>query len=177
MTMVRAVITTCRLSTLVVLAAWSFALAADPARTVILVRHAERAGGMGADTGISEAGRCRAEVLARMLADAGVRRVFVSEVARTAQTAQPLADKLSLRPEAIPAKDIDGLVANLRHGKPGGVALVVGHSNTLPEIISKLGGGSVPPIADDEYDNLFVVTLTDRNHASVVRLRYAGCRQ
>ncbi|HYW45799.1 MAG TPA: phosphoglycerate mutase family protein [Bryobacteraceae bacterium] len=177
MRLARAAITIRRLAALVLLAAWSSALAADPARTVILVRHAERAGGMSADVGISEAGRCRAESLARMLADAGVKRVFVTEVARTQQTAQPLADKLSLRPEVIPSKDIDGLVAKLRHGEPGGVALVVGHSNTLPEIISRMGGGTVRPIADDDYGNLFVVTLTAKSRVSVVRLRYAGCAQ
>lgn len=158
----------------VLLAAWSFALAAQPARTVILVRHAERAGGMSADVGISEAGRRRAEALARMLADANVKRIYTSEVARTGQTAEPLASRLHIRPEVVPAKDIEGLVAKLRAGAPDGVVLVVGHSNTLPEIIKLLGGGSVPPIGDSEYDRLFVATLTRPNQATVVTLRYAG---
>jgi len=157
------------------LAAWSCALAAQPAKTVILVRHAERAGGMSADVGISDTGRCRAQVLARMLADANVTRIYTTEVARTQQTAEPLAAKLHIRPEVVPAKDIEGLVAKLRAGAPDEVALVVGHSNTLPEIVKLLGGGSVPPIADSEYDRLFVVTLTHPNQATAVTLRYAGC--
>jgi broad specificity phosphatase PhoE len=161
----------------VLLAAWSFALAAQPAKTVILVRHAERAGGMSADVGISEAGRCRAEALARMLADANVKRIYTSEVARTAQTAEPLATKLHIRPEVVPAADIEGLVEKLRAGAPDEVVLVVGHSNTVPEIIKLLGGGSVPPIGDSEYDLLFVATLTHPNQATVVTLRYAGCGQ
>jgi broad specificity phosphatase PhoE len=158
----------------VLLAAWSFALAAQPARTVILVRHAERAGGTGADVGISDAGRRRAEALARMLADANVKRIYISEVPRTGQTAEPLASRLHIRPEVVPAKDIEGLVAKLRAGAPDEVVLVVGHSNTLPEIIKLLGGGSVPPIGDSEYDRLFVATLTRPNQATVVTLRYAG---
>jgi phosphohistidine phosphatase SixA len=161
----------------VVLAALGFTLVAQPVRTVILVRHAERAGGMGADAGISEAGRCRSEVLARMLADAGVKRIYVSEVARTGQTAEPLASKLHIRPEAVPAKDIEGLLAKLRAEAPGEVVLVVGHSSTLPEIIQRLGGGSVLPIGDSEYDRLYVVSLTNSNRATVVALRYAGCVQ
>jgi len=52
---------------------------------------------------------------------------------------------------------------------------VVGHSDTVPEIIKLLGGGSVPPIGDSEYDRLFVETLTPPNRATVVTLRYAGC--
>jgi phosphohistidine phosphatase SixA len=159
----------------VLLAAWSFALAAQPAKTVILVRHAERAGGMSAAVGISKAGRCRAEALARMLADANVKRIYISEVARTGQTAEPLASKLHIRPEVVPAKDIEGLVAKLRAGAPDDVVLVVGHSDTVPEIVKLLGGGSVPPIGDSEYDRLFVETLTPPNRATVVTLRYAGC--
>jgi phosphohistidine phosphatase SixA len=156
------------------IAAWSSALAATLPQTVILVRHAERSGGMGTDVGISDAGRCRAEALARMLTDAGIKHIYVSEVARTQQTAQPLANKLRLGPEVVPAKDIDSLVAKVR---TGGVVLVVGHSNTVPEIIKRIGGGTVQPIDDGEYDRMYVVTLTDPNHATVVTLHYAGCAQ
>jgi len=153
----------------------SAALGADAARTVILVRHAERDGGMSAEVGISAAGRCRAEVLAKMLADAGVKRIYTSEVARTQQTAAPLASRLQIRPEVIPAQDLDGLVTKLQASASDGAALVVGHSNTLPEIIRRLGGAAVPPIGDGEYDRLFVVTLMGANQAHVVTLRYAGC--
>ena len=57
------------------------------------------------------------------------------------------------------------------------VALVVGHSNTVPEIIERLGGGTVAPMADDEYDRLFLVTLTGPGQATVVTLHYRGCGQ
>jgi broad specificity phosphatase PhoE len=164
----------CRLAVPLV-ALWLTAQAAEPARTVILVRHAERAGGMSADAALSGAGRCRAEALARMLADAGVTHIYTSEVARTQQTAAPLAKRLAIRPEAIPAKDVGALVAKLRADPPGGVALVVGHGDTLPEIVRRLGGGTVPPVGDAEYDRLLVVTLGGGNQASVVTLRYAGC--
>ncbi len=157
------------------LAVWSAVAWAQPAKTVILVRHAERAGGTSPEVGISEAGRCRAEVLAGMLTDAGVTHIFTSEVARTQQTAAPLATKLNLKPEVVPAKDTDALVAKLRSGPAGGAVLVVGHSNTVPEIIEKLGGGAVAPIGDSEYDRLFVVTLTGSSQATVVTLRYKGC--
>ena len=39
------------------------------------------------------------------------------------------------------------------------------------------GGGDVPPIADDEYDRLYVVTLTGPGEAAVAMLRYPGCAQ
>jgi phosphohistidine phosphatase SixA len=167
---------TWRVAATFLIAGWcSCWAAAGAARTVVLVRHAERAGGMSADVGISKQGQCRAEALARMLADAGVNRIFVTEVARTAQTAEPLARKLGIRPEVVPAQDVAGLAAKLRAGPPGGAALVVAHSNTAPKIVHALGAGSVPPIADTEYDRLFVITLSNTKQASVVALRYPGC--
>jgi hypothetical protein len=54
----------------------------------------------------------RAEILAGMLADAGVRQIFTSEVGRTQQTAGPLAKKLNLTPEVVPAKEVGVIVAN-----------------------------------------------------------------
>ncbi len=166
---------TLRVRPLALMAVCLLARAADPARTVFVVRHAERAGGMSADVGISDAGRCRAETLARMLADAGVKAIYVTELVRTQQTAAPLAKKLGIRPEVI-AADID-VAARLRAREPGGSVLVVGQATTIPGIVKRLGGGDVPPIADDEYDRLYVVTLTGPGEAAVAMLRYPGCAQ
>jgi len=151
--------------------------AAEPTRTVILVRHAERAGGNDPSIGINEAGRCRATVLAGMLSDAKVKSIYTSEIARTQQTAEPLAQKLSIKPDVVPASDIDALVAKLRARTEEGTVLVVGHSNTLPVIVERLSGETEPPIGEREYDRMFVVTLIGPNQASVVVLRYPGCVQ
>ena len=155
---------------------WGFLIAAAPGRTVILVRHAERAGSTDPAVGINAAGRCRATVLATMLSDAKVRAIYTSEVARTQQTAAPLAEKLSIRPEVVPAKDVDVLTAKLRARAEEGTVLVVGHSNTVPAIVERLTGEAVPAIGDSEYDRMFVVTLGP-NQASVLALRYPGCSQ
>ncbi len=156
---------------------WAFMMAAEPVRTVILVRHAERAGGTDPSVGISEVGRCRAKVLAGMLADAKVQGIYTSEVARTQQTAEPLAQKLGIRPEVVPAKDIDILAAKLRASAAGATLLVVGHSNTVPVIVERLSRETQPPIGETEYDRLFVVTLIGANQVKVVTLRYPGCAQ
>ena len=105
-------------------------------------------------------------------ANSGIQQIYVSEAARGQQTAQPLSEKLNIRPEVVAAKDVDGLAAKLRSG---GTALVVGHSNTLPEILKAIGGGTVKPIDDDEFGLLFVATITGPEHANVVTLRYAAC--
>ena len=157
------------------LLSWACAIAAEPTRTVIIVRHAERAPGNDPSVSITEAGRCRAGVLAGMLSDAKVRSIYTSELVRTQQTAEPLAQKLSIKPEVVPTKDIDALVAKLRARREEGAVLVVGHSNTIPAIVERLSGETEPPIGEGEYDRMFVVTLIGSNQASVVVLRYPGC--
>ena len=126
---------------------WSCVIAAEPTRTVILVRHAERTGSNDPSVGITEAGRCRAAVLAGMLSDAKARGIYTSELPRTQQTAEPLALRLSITPEVVPAKDIDALVAKLRARSEDGTVLVVGHSNTIPAIVQRLSGETDLPLA------------------------------
>jgi broad specificity phosphatase PhoE len=134
--------------------------------TVFLTRHAERAGG-GDDDSLSPAGRERADLLARMLSDAGIQKVFVSEYKRTQETAAPIARKLNLAPEVTktPADAVRALKT--------GVVLVVGHSNTLPEIIKALGGPAVPKIDDAEFDNLYILTISGKD-VSLTRVHYGA---
>ena len=135
--------------------------------TIFLVRHAEKKTG-GDDPDLTKAGRARAESLATMLKDADITAIYTSEVKRTQQTAAPLAKALHVKPEVIPANDRDGLVTKLR-GSSGNV-LVVGHSNTIPEIIKALGISTPVTIGDKDFDNLFIVVLEQKPR--MMRLRY-----
>jgi broad specificity phosphatase PhoE len=136
--------------------------------TVILARHAEKTAMPPKDPPLSTSGEERAKLLASVLADAGVDAIFVTELQRTQQTAEPLAARVHVTPKVIPAADKDALVKAVRE-RQSGVVLVIGHSNTLPAIITALGGPAVT-IADNEYDNLFVLTL-DGSKSSLLRLR------
>ena len=116
-----------------------------PASTIILVRHAERASS-APDSLLSPAGQQRAECLAQVVKEAGIKRIYVSDAKRTQQTAEPAAKALGIKPEVVPANDINTLVRDVFYGK-GGNALVVGHSNTVPVVIERVQAGKVPPIA------------------------------
>lgn len=139
-------------------------------QTIVLVRHAEKSAPTG-DVPLSDLGRARAKALAHALQDLNVRSIFVTEFRRTRETAGPAAEKFHVEPKAIPANDLDAIVGQLKAAPTNGVYLVVGHSNTVPAIIEKLGAGTVPPIDDAEYDHLYVVT-TDAGKARVLSLRY-----
>jgi len=150
------------------LAMCAMAVAQAPA-TIILVRHAEKTAPTG-DVSLTGAGRARAQALAHVLADAGIKHIFVTELKRTKETAAPAAAQFHVEPETRPASDTGRLAAELTKLPPGSTTLVVGHSNTIPEIIEKLGAGAVK-IKDREYDHLYVVTI-EGGKGRLLALRY-----
>ena len=145
-------------------------------KLVILVRHAERADGGTpppgmkgpADPRLSAAGQARAQKLAAMLAESGVTAIYTTEFRRTQNTAKPLAAKLGVTAQTVPADDLAGLLAKIKGASPTDVVFIVGHSNTVPDIIKQIGGPGVK-IADNEYDNLFILVPAT---GAMTRIRY-----
>jgi broad specificity phosphatase PhoE len=133
--------------------------------TVLLVRHAERQDGTDA---ISPSGTARAQELTHVLEKSGISAIYTSEAARTQQTAEPIANLLGITPVAMAASDVANLVNTIRSNHNGQKVLVVGHSNTVPQIIVDFGGPLVT-IGSNEYDNLYVLT-TCRCYWKSIRL-------
>jgi phosphohistidine phosphatase SixA len=104
-----------------------------------------------------------------MLQQAGVTSIYSTEYRRTRQTAEPLASALGIQITAVPASDVGGLVERLKHST--GVSLVVGHSNTIPDIVKALDATGPVRIADDEYDGLYVLIPRD-GAAQLLQLKY-----
>ena len=142
--------------------------AADAVPVIVVVRHAEKASTGGNDPELSVAGQKRAEALARILKDSQITAVFVTEFKRTQETAAPLATAAHLTPTIIPAKDVPALVVKLR--ALNGNALVVGHGNTIPDLLKELGIATSITIPEDDYTEMFVVSLTDP--PQLLRLHY-----
>ncbi|HZD95464.1 MAG TPA: phosphoglycerate mutase family protein [Candidatus Sulfotelmatobacter sp.] len=142
------------------------------ASTVVLVRHAEKVSN-APDAVLSPQGQQRAECLANILKDAGIKRIYVSDAKRTQQTAEPLAKALGIEPVIVPAGDANTLVRNVFYDK-GGNALVVGHSNTVPLVIQQVQAGTVPPIGENEYDGLYVLTMLEGSSTPAVKLHYCA---
>ena len=128
---------------------------------VIGVRHAERAdGGSGTmlsqtDPLLSAEGEARAKRLAAMLADAGITAIYATEYKRTQDTAKPLAQKIGVEVRTHKAQDNAGLAAKLKADHAKDVVLVIGHSNTLPNVIKALGGPEWK-IPEAEYDTIYI---------------------
>ena len=137
---------------------------AQNVRTIFFVRHADKVSD-DTDSPISDAGHRRAECLANTLADTHIDQIFVSDLQRTQQTAAPLAEKLHVKPTAIPLSTPDQLVAAIRTSKAANV-LVVWHDLTLPKIMEDLGAPAIAPIGHTEYDRFFILTLLKDDKAN-----------
>jgi broad specificity phosphatase PhoE len=153
------------------LVALASAQTARAQEAIYVVRHAERLD-QSSDSPLSTEGIGRAYRLRDMLRSAGVTHVFTSDVRRTIETAKPLADALGLVPQRLPGADVRALAARLAALKPHDRALVVGHSNTVPELLRALNVTTPVTIADTEYDNLFVVVPQKDSAPVLLRLKF-----
>jgi broad specificity phosphatase PhoE len=161
----------------VVLAAAFARPAAETSTTIILARHGEKLTAPADDPPLSPAGEARAIALAEAVRGAGVTAIYSTPWKRTQSTARPASERLG-----VPITTFDvragtgdygqGYAAELLAKHRGRVVLVVGHSNTVPNILRGLGITDAPTIADAEYDNLFIVTIPETGPARVVRARY-----
>lgn len=143
--------------------------AQSEASVVYLVRHAERAEDGTNDPPISEAGQARAELVAEMLRDAGITHVHSTDLKRTRSTGMPLAEAAGLEIRSYSPRDLAAFAHTL--WQTPGRHLVLGHSNTTPDLVDALGGDSYSPIEEMEYDRLYIVTLTS-DGASTVLIRF-----
>jgi len=143
---------------------------ADELTTVFLARHAEKVL-EGDDPALSETGVHRAQALASLLRDAGIEAVYSTDYARTRDTATPLASLLGLELTLYDPTKLDDLAAGIQ--RRGGRCLVVGHSNTTPDLVALLGGAPGAPIDEEsEYDRLYVVTIGAGGEVETIVLRY-----
>lgn len=131
-----------------------FALA--DAKFIYLTRHAEKSA-TGADPELTAEGKVRAQNIAATLKKAGITGVYSTNYVRTKATAQPLATMLSLPVQIYDGSQIATFAQQLK-ALPGNT-LVVGHSDTTPDLIRQLGGDTVPVIAESEFDRLYQVAI------------------
>jgi broad specificity phosphatase PhoE len=138
-------------------------------KAVLVVRHGEKVS--DTDERLTEAGHARAERLAKMLKDAGVTAIYSTDTERARDTVQPLAAVLGLKVEIYDKSDAQ-FVERIRREQPGGIGVVAGHSNTIPDLLKALGCPGDFKIASDEYDNLFLVVPKADGPATLLHLRY-----
>jgi len=172
---------------LVSLVAFQTAIAQEEFKpiTVFVVRHAEKEAEPKQDPPLTREGVARSQELAKLLSGAGVKAIYTSQFLRTKQTGEPLASKagltgtvLTLKPNPANLRLIEeestAELVNKILARPGENALVIGHSNWVPDVIKMLGGDIVPTIDEQKFDDLFIVTIYGKGKAKVVHLKYGA---
>lgn len=147
-------------------------------KLIVLVRHAEKADDDPRDPSLSAPGNDRVAALTDLLAPLPLTQVLVTSLQRTRLTAEPAASAHGLTPVAVPFADTltehARATAELALGTTAGaVSLIVGHSNTLPLVISELGGPSVE-ISEERYVDLFLLLPQSTGAPWFLRASY-GC--
>ena len=162
----------------------SLAFAVEPAggttacTTIIVVRHAEQTDPETPDPPLSDAGAARAKTLAVALENSGVQAIYVTQYRRTKDTATPVVALLHVPVIEVPvdraklAEHASLLATRILSEHPGGVVLVIGHSNTVPAIVAALARVKVRTIERSEFDRFIVVTAGEKACAHVLEAQY-----
>ncbi len=144
------------------------------AKTIVVVRHAERT--MGDD--LSAKGLARSQVLKNMLASESVALVLSTRFVRTSKTVKVLAES---QHRDIDYYDSTEELVQKVIGSDAETVVVVGHSNTVPEIVTRLSGVQVPEIGELEFDRFYVISrhpcegqprVQDESCAKLLKLKY-----
>lgn len=138
--------------------------------TIYLVRHAEKDPGL--DPGLTPEGKLRAKALAETLSENRLEAIYSTKTERTRQTAAPTALNTGLPVIYYDPQDLTAFATQIVGEARN--TLIVGHSNTTPDLVASLGGTPGLPIVEaTEYDRLYVLTLTDETVTTDLR-RYGA---
>ena len=140
----------------------SFDVASAQKKTIILVRHAEKADAtMTQDPELTDAGKQRAERLAKIVKRYKPGAIYSTDFKRTRDTAAPMASRRKLQVQIYDAKKPEDLIDTIMKSKTKRF-LIVGHSNTIPGLANLLGKKELFKNLDDsEYGAIYIVRIRD----------------
>src|SRR5262249_8933448 len=129
-------------------------------------------------TPLSAAGTERAARLAALLKNAGVTAIYATDTVRAQKTGEPLAQMLKLTIKTYDTRDGKGTMTpqlvldRIKAEDKDGIVLVVGHSNTVPDVVAGLGASETIRIGPDDYGDLFLVVPQAAGAPLLLRLKF-----
>ena len=163
------------LAGVLVIALGFWLVSAASTTTVFVMRHAEKltSNPQDKDPPLAPAGEARALELVQHFGRApkgqGLDAIIVSEFRRTQDTVRPLANPLGIPVIVVPADDPAGAAKRALAENRGGRVLIVGHSDSVPEIVEELSGVEVGPMSETDYGIIYIVAVPRFSHAAVTR--------
>ena len=145
-------------------------------RTYYIVRHAEKAAPdatMSSDVPLSDAGRARAAVLKEELQNKKISRIYSTNYIRTRSTAEPLSSALGVPIDTYGPMPDSAFLRKLL-GEKGNV-LIVGHSNTVDDVVNMLTGvKQYSDLNDSVYNHLYVIKVNRKGKVMDLQQRTYG---
>lgn len=125
-------------------------------KTIFVIRHLHKA--QGEDPSLTSEGAAAAERLADLLADEGIVATYATPTRRARETAAPLSQRIGVAITEYDARNPAALIASV--ASIDGSVLVVGHSNTVPDLVERFGGYPRPQLTEDDYGTVFAIDPT-----------------
>jgi phosphohistidine phosphatase SixA len=139
---------------------------------IYLVRHAEKLND-SKDPTLTKCGKARAEQLATLLSKTNIKHIYSTHYQRTMQTAKPLADQQQLAIKNYNPRYLGQLSLKLQQQKAN--TLVVGHSNTTPELVRLLTEEIVTPLSEKDYQQLYQIQYIDEQTVLTIFQQPLSC--
>ena len=127
-------------------------------QVIYLTRHAEKQAQPKDDPALTVKGEARALYIAQLLSNKNIQQIFSTHYKRTRSTAEPLANRLGVAIEIYSPSHPDDMIKQVLNSKKN--TLIVGHSNTLNDLVIRFGGKVKTTIEHDDYDNLYRLIIT-----------------
>lgn len=132
----------------------------DNGITLIFIRHAEKMQNDAPDPQLTEKGILQSRHLVDVLKNVNIDAIYSTKTKRTLSTVEPISTARKLDVIVYDTKTVD--IMQLANVYQGQTILIVGHSNSTPKLInSLLGMDKYPPIDDNDYNNLYIVTVVN----------------
>ena len=142
-------------------AACAYIAPIQPASTFYVMRHLHTPAG-AQDPDLTQEGQRQAQLLADWFGDNPPATIFVSNTKRAQQTAAPLAARLGLTPRIYDPRDTSFLVTEIMKEPPP--VLIVGHSNTVPDIVQALSGRRPDALVHEDFGDVWVISGDRRGY-------------
>lgn len=139
---------------------------------IYLVRHAEKQK-VKTNPSLTQCGATRAKQLASILEKANIESVYSTNYNRTMETAQPTAEQQKLEVKNYAPDQLEQLVIELTQQKKN--TLIVGHSNTTPQLAQLLSKQNTNELSEQEYQELYLIQIKGNDRTLTLLKQPLSC--
>jgi DNA-binding winged helix-turn-helix (wHTH) protein/phosphohistidine phosphatase SixA len=128
---------------------------------IYILRHAEKSDSSSKNPNLSSKGIKHANYWKKVLQYVKFDRVLTTDYIRSIKTAKIISGELNIEPEIYHPMSFE--ILKFIQDIQGEKALIIGHSNTIPDMVNRLIDESkYPPMSHENYNLMYLITI-DKN--------------